>query len=585
MFSVMAYLMHMWKGNKKTEKESEPKVDVERPKFVQMIRQNGLKILDFSSQYSSNGSRSYAACNIAGSPSSFPSYGDFVKSFVLRTYGQWWQNAPSAPSRFKRISKSAQNIESIDFVDILFDVPVIPKVIHILETYNPGSIIKIFALQTNDYQEEPIITNNGGSLLRFEFNHEHLDYYTEIDAVELMGNVVNNVEDESQEHQDDTSLNADMTTKLMKQLSLNDDGRSGEEDTEVYSNNGFFDLLPSEVIHLIFLYLQFDDILRVAATCRLFFRHCYDPVWYKELDLQPYWSMTSDVTLEGLRNRCGNTEKLNLSWCGPYCAVSSLVFMQFLETSCQKLVCLRLSACKFVDNDAVRSIAKSCPQLQELDLSSCMYATNEGFLHLKVLQNLTRLNFYRVNITDATLLEILWSSSGLKHLNIGACSLVNRCDDVLSCLRENCRDLISLDLWRNISLTSEGISRLAEGCPLLEELEIGWCSSVVSSTECIQDFIKTHPRLKKLFMAALRSIDSKDVLAIAEYCKDMEQLDILGTSLVGPETIRRLMTKCSKLKFLDVSFCSQLKNGFVQEIRNMYPKTSIKKSFTTDQED
>ena len=63
-----------------------------------------------------------------------------------------------------------------------------------------------------------------------------------------MGNVVNNVEDESQEHQDDTSLNADMTTKLMKQLSLNDDGRSGEEDTEVCSNNGFFDLLPVSTV-------------------------------------------------------------------------------------------------------------------------------------------------------------------------------------------------------------------------------------------------------------------------------------------------------------------------------------------------
>ena len=54
------------------------------------------------------------------------------------------------------------------------------------------------------------------------------------------------------------------------------------------------------------------------------------------------------------------------------------------------------------------------------------------------------------------------------------------------CLRENFfvtqindyyslyRGLVSLDLWRNKSLTDAGILSLAEGCPLLEELDIGW---------------------------------------------------------------------------------------------------------------
>ena len=28
---------------------------------------------------------------------------------------------------------------------------------------------------------------------------------------------------------------------------------------------------------------------------RLFFLHCYDPVWYKELDLKPYWSLVCAI--------------------------------------------------------------------------------------------------------------------------------------------------------------------------------------------------------------------------------------------------------------------------------------------------
>lgn len=34
--------------------------------------------------------------------------------------------------------------------DISFETPVIPKAFHILETYNPGSVIRILAFDGND---------------------------------------------------------------------------------------------------------------------------------------------------------------------------------------------------------------------------------------------------------------------------------------------------------------------------------------------------------------------------------------------------------------------------------------------------
>lgn len=84
MFHLLAHLADIFKSRKKEKEDKhEPKVENLPPKYVQMIRQNGLKVLDFSSQYSNNESRSYAASNIAGPSSSFPNYGDFVKSFVL----------------------------------------------------------------------------------------------------------------------------------------------------------------------------------------------------------------------------------------------------------------------------------------------------------------------------------------------------------------------------------------------------------------------------------------------------------------------------------------------------------------------
>lgn len=47
------------------------------------ITQFAQRVLDFSSQYGSDYSISYTACNITGRPSKFPNYGDFPETFAM----------------------------------------------------------------------------------------------------------------------------------------------------------------------------------------------------------------------------------------------------------------------------------------------------------------------------------------------------------------------------------------------------------------------------------------------------------------------------------------------------------------------
>lgn len=54
-----------------------------------VIVQFAQKVLDFSSQYGSDYSISYTACNIAGRPSKFPNYGDFPETFAMVTYARF----------------------------------------------------------------------------------------------------------------------------------------------------------------------------------------------------------------------------------------------------------------------------------------------------------------------------------------------------------------------------------------------------------------------------------------------------------------------------------------------------------------
>lgn len=54
-------------------------VDNKEVVVVQFVQ----KVLDFSSQYGSDYSISYTACNISGRPSKFPNYGDFPETYAM----------------------------------------------------------------------------------------------------------------------------------------------------------------------------------------------------------------------------------------------------------------------------------------------------------------------------------------------------------------------------------------------------------------------------------------------------------------------------------------------------------------------
>ncbi|CAF3970045.1 unnamed protein product, partial [Rotaria sp. Silwood1] len=60
-----------------------------------IVEQYPSSIRNFSSQYGSNSSGSYAVRNICKHPEIYPLYGDSTRALVFRTYGPWWINMPS----------------------------------------------------------------------------------------------------------------------------------------------------------------------------------------------------------------------------------------------------------------------------------------------------------------------------------------------------------------------------------------------------------------------------------------------------------------------------------------------------------
>ncbi|XP_029800443.1 F-box/LRR-repeat protein 4 isoform X3 [Suricata suricatta] len=515
------------------------------------VVQYAKEVVDFSSHYGSENSMSYTMWNLAGVPNVFPSSGDFTQTAVFRTYGTWWDQCPSASLPFKR---TPPNFQSQDYVELTFEQQVYPTAVHVLETYHPGAVIRILACSANPYspippaevrweilwserptkvnasqarQFKPCIKqiNFPTNLIRLEINSSLLDYYTELDAVVLHGT------------KDKPVLS--LKTSLIDMNDLEDedyeekDGCGMDSLNKKFSstalregpNNGYFDKLPYEA-------------------------------------------------------RCTLVQWLNLSWTGNRGFISVAGFSRFLKVCGSELVRLELSCSHFLNETCLEIISEMCPNLQDLNLSSCDKLPPQAFNHIAKLCSLKRLVLYRTKVEQTALLSILNFCSELQHLSLGSCVMIEDYDVIASMIGAKCKKLRTLDLWRCKDITEKGIAELASGCPLLEELDLGWCPTLQSSTGCFARLARQLPNLQKLFLTANRSVCDTDIEELACNCTRLRQLDILGTRMVSPASLRKLLESCKDLCLLDVSFCSQIDNRAVLELNVSFPKVFIKKSFT-----
>lgn len=66
---------------------------------------------------------------------------------------------------------------------------------------------------------------------------------------------------------------------------------------------------------------------------------------------------------------------------------------------------------------------------------------------------------------------------------------------------------------------------------MLEELDLGWCPTLQSSTGCFQRLARNLPRLRKLFLTANRTVCDPDIEELGASCPSLQHLDILGKLL------------------------------------------------------
>ncbi|KAI8034190.1 hypothetical protein M5D96_013041 [Drosophila gunungcola] len=613
------------------------------------LEQYVLGVLDFSSQYGIDYSISYTAANVIGRPTKFPAYGDYPETFPMvsrsgpcptpfpfnsrpqRTYGDWWQRAPSATREIQ-----AQNLPKLtthDYIVVYFEEFVVPTEVAIFETFNPGSVVRIWAYgltkhwtclweATESDLARPALdsrrfapalkkTTMITKTLRIDFNHSRLNYYTEIDAIMLCGRTVSKTQSllgkqqkrmqqqtqrqvlasppaEASDPPATDGSGGPISYKLRTlkfQPNCHEDGATKLHDfinndlSQFLMDNsvkGGGDLgpphplppppppqvcltdLPFEILLRILSYLDLKSLFRVGQVSRTFYDISTHPLLYAELSLKPYWHVASSELLCTLARRATMLRKLDLSWCGGLGNVSPTEFKKFLTQRGDNLTHLRLNSCKFLNASCIENVGIVCDNLIELSLRNC--ATDPPLLNfscLANLKNLERLDLFQTAFETELLLSMLEGNRKLKHLNLAFCGVSVNMDNVAAHLATYNTQLISLDLWKAHFLSARGLQSLAR-LHQLEELDLGWCLREASLGDGLFQLLTNCPKLKKLFLSAVRGTTERDLMHIAALGKNLEQLDLMGILNITHERAYDILVHCPKLQLLDLSFCDNI---------------------------
>jgi len=588
-----------------------------------IVEQYANQVLDFSSQYGSDTSFSYTAANCLGKASKFPKYGDFSSTFVMRDYGPWTNHPKDLGEK-----KSPDFRTGYDhFIDLKFEHSVYVYSVYVYETFHPGAITAIFGgnckgkwtklwsgktqtkvgHQPRIFSPQSQLTDFPINQLRLVFNQRHLSYYTEIDAVAMLGtlepstteakllSVVSGVSkgpilkavirqrlyrcltETLTTFQDILQLNLVEIGMQCLESSAASFKASGGGKTDCTSwssavlmtrDDGHFSHLPREIILYIFKFLDFKSLVRCSQVSSLFRDISYDSTLYNTVQLKQIFDKVNNETFKFLYNRADILTSLDLSWCGNYGRISPAVLSSFLSLKCENLVKLNVSNCHVFNNECLRSVSAFCPRLEDLSLSGC-HMLDQFF----AIPTLKRLNLYRTQVRTQELKNILEQARGLEYLNLGACNNVNADTICATLAKFNWSSLKGLDLWRSRSLTSRGVFSLSYVRGLLE-LDIGWCSGVDASSGCLVALVSSCKLLQKLSLPAQRQLSDRDMAAFRENLSDtLQQLNIMGTRNVSAESVLSLAQTLTVIRLLDIGYCEQLEDDpqFLAQLKSKLP--------------
>ncbi|XP_063712593.1 F-box/LRR-repeat protein 2-like [Symsagittifera roscoffensis] len=296
------------------------------------------------------------------------------------------------------------------------------------------------------------------------------------------------------------------------------------------------DRIPREIFFRVFSFLDLTSLCRCAGVCKKWRELVKDGKNWQVLDLFSFQIAVESNVIKSLSRRAG----------------------PFLKS-------LNLKGCKNIGDSAIRIFAENCNQIEELNLRECRDITDRACEALgDYAKHLKTLNLDSCDkISDSSLISVGRGCANLedvdlswnKHIShVGFAALTSGCPNILrlrcagvdkfndACMTligQNLNRLIVINVLKCARVTDEGVTRVCEGCPLLE-------------TMCLSQ---------------IPHISDQSLLALGHNCPNIRNLELNSCAAitdVGFSHLTRNRTEEHLLEKLDVEECNHLTDATLQ---------------------
>ncbi|KAK3246215.1 hypothetical protein CYMTET_21818 [Cymbomonas tetramitiformis] len=286
----------------------------------------------------------------------------------------------------------------------------------------------------------------------------------------------------------------------------------------------------------------------------------------RQLSLSKVPTMNAKVASTVVRH-CPQLHSLSL----PACSHLSLRAIGKFGRHYPHLLHVDLSSCKDVGDDAVCGLAQACVELRTIKLNGCRL-TDSALCFLTLLcPKLRELYVDRCKtLTDAGIKAVGESARGLEVFSCCKNRLIT--DTSLNLMLRDCLRLrrvevsgtlcgyefmaLRMPALRRLCLSScralhdESLGVVTEGCPLLEYLDVGFCSQI--TTVGIVAAVSNCRKLRVLLLSSLSKLTDLALSTLATCCPELSELSIKANPCITDEGLVAVAFQCNQLQVVDI---------------------------------
>uniref|UniRef100_A0A8C3NYN3 F-box/LRR-repeat protein 20 n=12 Tax=Passeriformes TaxID=9126 RepID=A0A8C3NYN3_9PASS len=335
---------------------------------------------------------------------------------------------------------------------------------------------------------------------------------------------------------------------------------------QMFSNNDEAAInkkLPKELLLRIFSFLDVVTLCRCAQVSRAWNVLALDGSNWQRIDLFDFQRDIEGRVVENISKRCGGfLRKLSLRGC---LGVGDNALRTFAQ-NCRNIEVLNLNGCTKITDATCTSLSKFCSKLRHLDLASCTSITN---LSLKALSEGCPLLEQLIiswcdQVTKDGIQALVRGCGGLRALSLKGCTQLE--DEALKFIGAHCPELVTLNLQTCLQITDDGLITICRGCHKLQSLCASGCSNI---TDAILNALGQNcPRLRILEVARCSQLTDVGFTTLARNCHELEKMDLEECVQITDSTLIQLSIHCPRLQVLSLSHCELITDDGIRHLGN-----------------